>query len=176
MIKIYIYIYIYIHIYIYIYSRDIALWQHFGECKKCTKTLHHHFSSMCEDLRGVERCCDSHHKPVGVDSHGSPTRCSNASTSINKSIARHFFSRRTEITVGLVGLLRTAFRGQGMSEKLKTDGSLFSWNVGRGHWAESCGHRRRTSATRCASHRTLKYSRAAQHMAIVARIRTDWLR
>ena len=38
-----------------------------------------------------------------------------------------------EITVGLVGLLRIVCRGQGMSEKLKTVGSLFSWNVTRGH-------------------------------------------
>ena len=30
------------------------------------------------------------------------------------------FSRRTEITVGLVGLLRIVCRAQGISEKLKT--------------------------------------------------------
>ena len=95
------------------------------------------------------------------------------------------FSRRTEITVGLVGLLRTVFRGQGLSEKLKTVGSLFRWNVGRGHIVESFTVEKSSflfchvccpSVTRCASHRTLKFSLAAQHMAIVARIRTDWLR
>ena len=73
------------------YSRDIALGQHIQDWKKCTNIC-----AACrqclEDVRVVERWCDSHHKPVGVDSHGSPTRCSNASTCSNKSLARQFFT------------------------------------------------------------------------------------
>ena len=89
-----------------------------------------------------------------------------------------------ETSVQLAGVLCIVFRAQGMSEKLKTGRSLFSMNVGRGHIVESftveevCVVLARVlpSVIRFASHRALKFSHAAQHMAIVARIRTDWLR
>ena len=117
------------------YSRDIALGQHIQDWKKCAKTLHRHFSSVCEDLRGVERCCDFHHKPVGVRNHGSFPRRTEPSTSIVKSIARQFFTTHGDHrwTCRIVAhcMSRRA------SEKLKTVGSLFSWNVRRGHIVES---------------------------------------
>ena len=143
---------------------------------------------MLEDLRGVERWRGLHSKRVGVRNHGSfPRRTERRHAAINQ-LLDFFLSRRTEMTVGLVGLLRIVCRAQGISEKLKTVLSKFSKKVIRGHRTVSltvangaccsalCGYRRRTSATRCASHRTLKKSSAAHHTAIVSRIRTDRLR
>ena len=73
---------------------------------------------MLEDVRGVERCCDVHHKPVGVRNQSSFPRRKRRHAAINHLLDN--FSRRTEVTVGLVGWLRIVCRAQGISEKLKT--------------------------------------------------------
>ena len=74
---------------------------------------------MLEDLRGVERWRGLHSKRVGVRNHGSsPRRTERRHAAINHLLDN--FPRRTEITVGLVGLLRIVCRAQGISEKLKT--------------------------------------------------------